>query len=190
MSTALSLFLNRRRYSNLQSCSPYIHSNAYFYIQYLLKLVQSFLFSIKSNPHGVLWPTVERCQQHWNIFNNVQILIHTYKPVNVPITEYVLSLAGCHSCLRVYGFGTCRPVRATPSSWLMETASSRSSCTAASIKSQCRRRVRGHTRIKGHTRGHLTGRRVIQSDPPCCRYAWRFVGQKCTKLFECLFLWG
>ena len=93
------------------------------------------------------------------------------------------------SCLTVSGFGTCPPVRATPCCWLTETVSSRSCCTAASIKSLYQRRGGRPTRVNGPARGHPAGRRLIQSDPPCSPCARRFVPYKHTELFLlCLLL--
>lgn len=85
---------------------------------------------------------------------------------------------GCRpdSCLMDCVRGTCRPVKATPSCWPTETAFSPSCCTVASSTSQAVCGMRGHTRIRGHARVHPTERRVTESDPPCCRSAWRFVG--------------
>lgn len=54
----------------------------------------------------------------------------------------------------------------------METVSSQSCCTVANSKSQ------GQHVMRGHARGHPTEQRVIQSDPPCCPAAWRFVCPK------------
>lgn len=68
-------------------------------------------------------------------------------------------------------FGTCLPVRATPSSWLMETASSRCCCTVASRKSP-------HQSEKSPIISPPAERRVTQSDPPCCPSAWRFAWSK------------
>lgn len=68
--------------------------------------------------------------------------------------------------------GTCLPVRATPSSWLMETASSRCCCTVASRKSP------HQTRLKSPIISPPAEQRVTQSDPPCCPSAWRFAWSK------------
>ena len=100
---------------------------------------------------------------------------------NRSTSSVFLSLSGCCSCLKVFGFGTCQPVKATPSSWQMETVSSRSCCTVASSRSQWQCRVRGLTGVKGHTIGHPTEQRVTQSDPHFCRSAWRCV---CPKLYD------
>lgn len=72
------------------------------------------------------------------------------------------------SCLMASEFGTCLPARATPSSWLMETASSPCCCTVAG------RRSRHQNREKSPTRSPPEKQRVTQSGPPCCPSAWRF----------------
>lgn len=91
-----------------------------------------------------------------------------FKHVAVTLTDVHLSMC---SSLMVSGFGTCLLVRATPSSWLMETVCSLCCCTVVSSRSQDQHRARGPVKV----RGHPVERRAIQSDPLCCPSAQRFV---------------
>lgn len=102
----------------------------------------------------------------------VLCVVCTTKHVALTDLHYILCdlpLPGRCSCPKVFGFGACLPVRATPSSWLMGTASSRSCCTVACSKSQ------GRSRAGARASGRPAERRVPQSGPPCCPSAWRFV---------------
>lgn len=96
------------------------------------------------------------------------VFYYPFKHVAVTLTHVHLSMC---SSLMVFGFGTCLLVRATPSSWLMETVCSLCCCTVVSSRSQDQHRARGPVKV----RGHPIEWRAIQSDPLCCPSAQRFV---------------
>lgn len=95
-------------------------------------------------------------------------MFFTAQHVAVTLTDMHLSMC---SSLMVFGLGTCLLVRATPSSWLMETVCSLCCCTVVSSRSQDQHRARGSVKV----RGHPIEWRAIQSDPLCCPSAQRFV---------------